>query len=1140
MSSGTDRTTAVSLNSAAFAGLVAAEFFGTFVNLALLAVLWDKSLLSAWAWGPLLLPFVLFAATASVWADRYSKRTMLVAARGGQVVALLIGAAVLAVVAGRGEGTPFEPIFGAGVLFLMVTVSLFFSPAKFGAVRELVAEDNLSKANGILQMTSMAAMVLGYAAAQHLRLKFSDDVPMICLLLAAVSLLGAASSTLVPRLAPAGAAHRFEGTLLADLWMNIKAVRRTRSLLLSVLGLAYFWFLAVAVWHAVVFDPLDVDPAALVRLSALGLGVGLGSFLAVRLSAGNVELGLVPFGAFGLGLFALVLSNANAFGSKVLGLFLLGVSGGVFYVPLVAMVQLRAQRDRLGGTIAASNVLTALLALATLVSSNAIANAFGLDGSRLFLGLGLLTIAVMIYCCWLLPEFLVRFIFWAFTHTIYRVRVIGREHVPGDGPGLLVCNHVSYADGFFVVASHHRLIRFLVYGGIASHPSLRWLARIMGVIPISSSDGPRALAGALRAARDSLRDGELVCIFAEGQISRTGNMLKFQRGFEKILQGVDAPIIPTFLDCVWGSIFSHQGGRFFWKLPKRVPYPVTVNFGRPLPPSTHAFQVREAVQELGAESVRASGVVQSPLHNRFVRMAARHPFRFCMADSGGTEVTYGKALVGTIAVTRVLQRRLKLEEKMVGVLLPPSVGGSLVNLALLSAGRIPINLNYTASSETIAACVEQCDIKTIISSPLVLKRIKITLPIEPTPVEDLKRDVGGFDKFVGMLGAFVLPGWITENWLMGLGRGKAGDLATIIFSSGSTGEPKGVMLSHHNLVSNAEAVIQVIDPTPADRIVGLLPLFHSFGFLANIAVPFLVGCGAVYHNNPLDSKEVGELTEKYRGSILLATPTFLRAYTRKIPDEQLKTLRWILTGAEKLPREVAQLFREKFGIEPMEGYGCTELSPVAAVNVPDFIAADGRQIGNKPGTVGHPIPGVAAKVVDPDTFADLPTGTNGLLLIKGPNVMQGYFGKPELTAQAIRDGWYVTGDIANLDDDGFITITDRLSRFSKIGGEMVPHLRIEETIRQVLGTDEQGGVVAGVPDPTRGERLVVIHPPLPITAEELWKKLNASGLPKLWVPGRDSFFEISELPYLGTGKLDLRRIKELARELTAQRDAASA
>jgi acyl-[acyl-carrier-protein]-phospholipid O-acyltransferase/long-chain-fatty-acid--[acyl-carrier-protein] ligase len=716
------------------------------------------------------------------------------------------------------------------------------------------------------------------------------------------------------------------------------------------------------------------------------------------------------------------------------------------------------------------------------------------------------------------------------THTLYRVRVLGRENLPERGPGLLICNHISYADGFFLVASTHRLIRFVIWGGIANSPYLSWLARIMGVIPIRSTDGPKALAQSLRAARDALRNGELVCVFAEGQISRIGTMLKFKRGFEKVVQGVDAPIIPTFLDCVWGSIFSFQGGRFFWKWPKHYPYPVTVSFGKPLPPTVAAFELRQAVQELGADSVRARKAVQKPLHSMFIREAVRRRFRLCIADSRGTELTFGKSVAGIIALSRVFRRRFGPGEKMVGVLLPPSVGGTLVNLGLLTAGKIPINLNYTASSETIASCVEQCGIKTIISSPEVLKRIKLTLPIEPTAIESLKQEVTRLDKFVAMLGGFVLPGWITEHWLLGLGGANMDDLATVIFSSGSTGEPKGVMLSHHNVISNCEAVVQVIDPTPKDVVVGLLPLFHSFGFLVNLAVPFMVGARAVYHNNPLDSKEVGDLTEKYRGTILLATPTFLRAYTRKIPPEQLKTLRFILTGAEKLPREVAETFREKFGVMPLEGYGCTELSPVAAVNVPDFVAADGRQIGNKPGTVGHPIPGVAAKIVDPDTFKPLTAGENGLLLIKGPNVMQGYLHKPDMTAQSIRDGWYVTGDIANLDEDGFITITDRLSRFSKIAGEMVPHIRVEEAIRQVLGTDDQGGVVASVPDPTRGERLVVIHPPLPIPAEELWQKLNASGLPKLWVPGRDAFFEVPELPYLGSGKLDLKRIKELARE----------
>jgi acyl-[acyl-carrier-protein]-phospholipid O-acyltransferase/long-chain-fatty-acid--[acyl-carrier-protein] ligase len=914
--------------------------------------------------------------------------------------------------------------------------------------------------------------------------------------------------------------------------------RRNSPISLPVLGIGYATLVSILVALVSYFDGASSHRMASLAW-LLGGGV-VGAWLAWLLTLDRVELGIVPLAALWLGAVLVALnwsdhlSDWDPFGlpgraASPIALGLLGIGTGMFLSPLVSIVWMRGGRERSGERVAAL-VMSAVGAMLAAGLFFYLVRHVGLLPGNVYLIAGIATLLVTAYCCWLLPEFMFRFLFWVLTHTIYRIRVVGRENLPDHGPGLLVCNHVSYVDGFFLVASTHRLIRFVVWGGIANSPYLRWLSRIMGVIPIAAADGPKALARSLRAARDALRAGQLVCVFAEGQISRTGTMLKFKRGFERVLQGVEAPIIPTFLDCVWGSIFSFQGGRVFWKWPKVLPYPVTVSFGKPLPPNTDVFKVRMAVQQLGSKSAATRKSRQRPVHREFIRQAARRPFRFCMADSRGTELTFGKALAGVVALDRVLRRRLRSDEEMVGVLLPPSVGGSLVNFALLSAGKIPINLNYTASSEVIASCVRQCGIQTIITSPEVLKRVKITLPFQPTHIEDIRRDVTRWDKCIGMLGGFVLPGWMTERWLMGLRQQGMDDVATVIFSSGSTGDPKGVKLSHHNVISNCEAVIQVLDPTCHDRVIGVLPLFHSFGFLANLIVPFMVGAGAVYHSNPLDSKEVGELSHKYGGTILLATPTFLRSYARKIPSEHFKTLRLILAGAEKLPAEVASAFREKFGVEPMEGYGCTELSPVVSVNTRDFHCADGRQIGNKPGTVGHPIPGVAAKVVDPDTFEELPVGQNGLLLITGPNVMLGYLGKPDLTAQVIKDGWYVTGDIANLDDDGFITITDRLTRFSKIAGEMVPHIRVEEAIRGVLGTEDQGAVVTGVPDPSRGERLVVIHPPLPIAVETLWQKLNGSELPKLWIPGRDSFFEVSELPYLGTGKLDLQRIKALARE----------
>jgi acyl-[acyl-carrier-protein]-phospholipid O-acyltransferase/long-chain-fatty-acid--[acyl-carrier-protein] ligase len=1114
----------------AFAGLAAAECIGSFGNAAVVMLVGQRYDITPWMIASCLVFYLAAAIQAAQWAALWSTQTVIVSARAAQATAILLAGLLLSDQARQTGGVASD--WDPALLFALLAGALgFTSSAKHLIVRDGFAGDQISRVSGILGSAGFLGTLLGVFAGLSLHEEAAGRIDV------GLALLAGATSLSIPPALVGGfttrphASSAAAGATLGGVLAEITSMFSTRSFTLSVLGAAYFWLLAMTVFVGLHAIPADSIAWLIGWTGQILLGLAVGGVLAAYLSAGNVELGLVPLGAVGLAgsLFGLC-ATASAAPSFWFTLWLVtfGLSGGLFLVPLVAMLLWKSSGATVGATMAMSNGLNVVLMLAAWIGLGRVVGE-AISPSLVFLAGGLLTVCVTAYVCWLLPEFLFRFLFWSMTHTFYRLRVLGREHIPATGPGLLICNHVSYADGFFLVASHHRLIRFVIWGGIANQPHLRWLARVMGVIPIAASDGPRALAASLRAARDSLRSGELVCVFAEGQISRTGNMLKFKRGFEKVVQGTDAPIIPTFLDCVWGSIFSHQGGRFFWKWPRLIPYPVTVSFGKPLPATTEAFQVRQAVQELGADSIGERKHLQRPVHTEFVRQAARHPFRFCIADSRGTELTYGWALAGVVALSRVFGRRLA-EDKMVGVLLPPSVGGTLVNLGLLAAGKVPVNLNYTASTETVASCVRQCEIKTIISSPEVLKRLKLSLPFDATAIEDLRSGVGRLDKIIATLAAFVLPGWFTQCCVLRSGRAAMDDLVTIIFSSGSTGEPKGVMLSHHNVVSNTEAVIQVIDPTVDDRVVGVLPLFHSFGFLANLCVPFMAGCGAVFHNNPLDSKEVGDLTERYGGTIFLATPTFLRSYTRKVPPEQFKTIRRLLTGAEKLPREVADAFREKFGVDAMEGYGCTELSPVVAVNVPNFEVADGVQIGNKPGTVGHPIPGVAVKIVDPDTGENLPLGADGLLLVKGPNVMQGYWRRPDLTAEALRDGWYVTGDIAHLDEDGFITITDRLSRFSKIAGEMVPHIRVEEAIRKILDTDEQTAVVTGVPDSTRGERLIVLHTALPISVEELWKRLNESGLPKLWVPSRDAFHQVAEFPYLGSGKLDMRRIKELARE----------
>ncbi|MBI3410901.1 MAG: AMP-binding protein [Planctomycetes bacterium] len=749
--------------------------------------------------------------------------------------------------------------------------------------------------------------------------------------------------------------------------------------------------------------------------------------------------------------------------------------------------------------------------------------------------LGLVTAAAF-YVIVMRPILLVRVPLWLLCHSIYRLRSFGRDNVPATGPALLVCNHVSYFDWVFILAGLKRHVHFVIFAGWTKMWVLRHLLRWAGVIPIDKSAGPRAIVKSLQSAGEALKRGELVCIFAEGRFTRTGFLLPFHRGFEQIVKHHPAPIVPVCLEHVWGSIFSYWGGSLIWKWPQELPYPVTIAYGKPMPPTSKAVEVRLAVQKLSADCAIERKPRRPLVHRQFVRMASRHPFRPCIIDPFVQKkgaISYGKVLVGAICLARQL-RPMLANEAMVGVWLPPGAPAALANIAVALLGKTSANLNYTASPEVVQSAVRQCKLTHILTSERFTGRV----PIDPgsgvklVHLEKLNDRIATWDKVRTFLTVLVLPGIVLERWLLGLRSHQWTDLATVIFTSGSTGDPKGVMLTHGNIAANAESMVQAMEPRPSDRLIGILPFFHSFGYAVTLWTPLQVGASVIYHADPRQSREIGALCRKHHGTIMLTTPTFMRLCLRRCESRDFASLRFLMCGAEKLPQILAEEFKQKFGILPLEGYGCTELSPAAAANVPDKDMDGFRQIGNKPGTIGQPLPGVAARIVHPETFAPLAPAEEGLLLIYGANVMAGYLGRPDATKDAIRDGWYVTGDIARCDEDGFITLTDRLSRFSKIGGEMVPHQKVEDEIMAILNTTDRKVVVVGVPDPSKGERLVVLHVPLSINVKDLWSRLNGRSLPNLWVPKSSDFFEVPELPILGTGKLDLKKCKDLAKELT--------
>ena len=728
-----------------------------------------------------------------------------------------------------------------------------------------------------------------------------------------------------------------------------------------------------------------------------------------------------------------------------------------------------------------------------------------------------------------------RTILWLFSRICYRVTVLSPDNVPATGGALLVSNHISFVDMVLILASTRRFVRFMLPADVCAVWWLKPFLRYLHVFPLPTESQPRELIQVLHQAGDAIRQGEVVGIFAEDNISRIGVLLPFRREFERMMKDMEAPIIPVCLDGVWGSIFSYQKGRFFWKFPRRLPYPVTISFGKALPSSATAFEVRSVIQELNTDAWSHRRKTMKPLHRAFVQRARRCPFRFAMADARVPKLNFGGALMKVV----FLARRLRSDwagQEMVGLLLPPSVAGALVNFAALLMGKVPVNLNYTLSEESLTSCIRQCKLQTVLTSQAFLDRVKVKIPCRTLLLEAIAAQPRTGEKMTALALAWFMPAGPLER---AVGREKPGsldDLATIIFSSGSTGEPKGVMLTHYNVASNAEQLGQLLDFGPQDRFLGILPFFHSFGFTATLTAPAVMGIGVAFHPNPLDAKPIGELVRRYSLTYIMATPTFLQIYLRSCDPSDFGGLRSVMASAEKLPDWLANAFEEKFGLRPMEGYGCTECSPVVTCSTHDFRDTGFRQAGSRRGSIGHPLPGVSVRIVDPDTRAPVPLGQSGLLLVRGPNVMRGYLDQPEKTAEVLHDGWYSTGDIAALDENGLLQITDRLSRFSKIGGEMVPHVKVEDKLHEALGTTEIAFAVCGVPDTKKGERLVVLHTLPEDRLQELLKKLPQLGLPNLWVPRPSQFFHVDTLPLLATGKRDLRSIRELAAGFSAEKN----
>jgi acyl-[acyl-carrier-protein]-phospholipid O-acyltransferase / long-chain-fatty-acid--[acyl-carrier-protein] ligase len=1074
-------------------------------------------------------PFLLFSHSAGVLADRYSKRSIIVTAKAVEIVLTLLGCGAVLLK---------SPLAMYTVLFLLCTQGAFFGPSKYGIIPELVGEARLSRANGILVGFTYLAIILGTFIPSFMLLKvFNHNYLLMAFFCVGVAVVGFFTSLRIEKTPAQKGSSHFSLVFPLEQFRTLRGLGKDRDLLLAVLGSAYFLYLGSFVQQALMLYGSDehglhmgwIESGYLFPVAALG--IGLGGVLAGRMSGRNIEFGIVPLGALILTGCCLGLWAAPARLSADLPLIsLFGLGAGLFIVPLDSFVQYRSPPERRGEILACSNALSFLgvaLSAGTFVVCTSILR---LSASQCFFVAGVMTAGLAVLAIVALPDFFVRFIILLITRLLYRIRVTGLDNLPISGGALLVANHVTWVDALLISAVTQRRVRFLMAREIYNQPWIRPLFKLMGIIPIGRNDPPRQIIEALNAARRQMEEGFLVCIFAEGALTRNGNLLEFKGGVEHILKGTQFPVIPVCIGGAWGSIFSYYEGRFPGHHPRHLPYPIALLIGAPMPSTSTSYDIRQAVQELSSDTAQLLATKHTTLAHRFVTSARIHWFRKALTDTTGKDLSYGQTLTAAVYLAEELDRVAPGQDR-IGVLLPASVGGALVNAAATLTGRTVVNLNFTVAQKALDTAIQRSELQTVVTSRQFLKKLEyLAVPVACVYVEDLLEGFTSGRKVRALLKAALLP----ARLLMTHRRVTRDDIATIIFSSGSTGDPKGVMLSHMNIVSNMDAFRDVFKFNVSDRMTCVLPFFHSFGYTCTLWCPLLTGFHALYHPNPLEATAIAELIRKHQASVLLATPTFLLTYMRKASREDFASLRIIVTGAEKLKPRLADAYEERYGIRPLEGYGATELSPVVAVNVPDVTLGGVHQVGSKVGSIGHPIPGVAVRVVDPETLQPFPQGREGLLLVKGPNVMKGYLGQPERTAEVIRDGWYSTGDVAHVDSSGFVFLVDRLSRFSKIGGEMVPHVAVEEKLHEALHAMNQVVFVTSVEDERKGEQLVVLYTSEAGDPDKLQQALRELDLPNLWKPRKDSFFAVQAFPTLGSGKMDISRLREIARERAAQ------
>ncbi|MBO5761925.1 MAG: MFS transporter [Lentisphaeria bacterium] len=1039
----------------------------------------------------------------------------------------------------------FLPVLLQGIEYAM------YRPALKGYAAEMVPRHLLSKASGTTECGTFSGIAAGATAAiwlSFLENLFGGPEYLAGLFSAAIALY---SLLLATRLSPDFALkHNIRFSELPRRWLDtLRHQPRYRELVFTGIGESYIFAIMIFVSAMTVQYIFSFQGNQFARqltsyflLPAPVLGCAFGCLIASWLSKNNVELGLVPPSVLAMAVFSLLTGILPYYsdiviesGLLALLLFFFGLFSGIMLVPVQAYQQYFVKKS-LRPAFFSWFYLPFGIGILLAIALSCLLYRYDIQVYTATTLIAVFTLLLAAVTFTFMSQFLLRMLMKLLLSTLYRLRIFHKERLPEEGPALIVANRASFVDIFFLSAVTTRPIRFMLHESFFRNPFMRPLYKGAGFFEVNPTK-PKKLKQLFDETKEALSKGELVCVFPEGEITRNGTMSEFKDGVTSMLpDNMDVPIIPVRIGMTWGSIFSCYLGKFKLRWPNELPHPATVTIGKPLPRNVSSYELRIHLTELAAETELVSSPQERPFHSQFAFIAKKFPMRRMIreyTEKGENAPRNISLLISAILLNRRL-RKLQGDHtsKHIGIMLPNSIEAVLSIFAVLFADKIPAILNYTSSADSFDLAVKKTKIKIILTSRSFLKQLKMEARSEMVFMEDLYPEIQlRFKRFFWSIPVLffntkeLMKLVSPETW------NDVNKTAVILFSSGSTGIPKGIMLSHHNITGDATSVINSIGWNKNDRILGNLPVFHSFGLNVCLWLPVISGTETILVPGPLDTTLISKAMLERRPTVLMATPAFLLTYMRRCPKEAFKSLRLVVTGAEKLRDDIADRFFHLTGLAIAEGYGCTELSPIVSINLANSLMELGTTVAKR-GSIGPPIPGVCIKIVDPESFELLPANTDGLLIVKGPVVMQGYLDDPEKTKEVLKDNWYITGDIARMDNNGFITLTGRLSRFSKIAGEMVPHELVERELNNILLLDERLLAVCGAPDSKRGEKLLVFYTDRErIKPNELIRKLREKGIPNLWIPKEENFVHIESLPMLGSGKLDLSNLANLAKTL---------